>query len=162
MTFENKSQKAFIAVTLVTVLAIVSVITVYAVLLGTFQGPGEVTVGGTGYGSVKYTTNGQYAVDNATWATDINGTGVPWYSQLVIDAGGYSGPAKLTWQLEKKIGTDTWANATGTTQTTLVLSGSNQTVYATNDGYSGSSNYNWASGATTAGTYRVRVYEESG
>lgn len=157
MNIENKSRKAFLAVTLLTVLSIVSVITVYAVLIGTFQGPGEVTVGGTGTGSVMYTA------DNVTWAASLSrGTGAAWFSRLEIVAGGYSGPVTLTWQLQEKNGTDIWLNVTGTTTTNVVLSSSStQIVYATSDGAPGDSNYNWGLSLTAAGTYRVRVYVES-
>jgi hypothetical protein len=145
---------------LVAVLSIVSVIAVYAVFLGSFVGK-DVTVGGIGSGNVMYSS---LNVDPGTWFETLapSGPGVNWYSRLEVAAGGYSGPVKITWQLENKTGFSTWENVTGASATTnMVLTGLVQNVYATTDGSWATSNYNWGLNSTVAGTYRVIAYVES-
>jgi hypothetical protein len=147
-------------VTLVTVLSIVAVVSVYAVLIGTFPG-GDVTVGGMGSANVMYST---VNADPGSWTSTLSssGTGVAWYSRLEIVAGGYSGPVKITWQLENKTGASTWTNVTGASAlTTMVLDGSAQNVYVTSDGTFGTGNYDWGANSLWAGTYRVMAYVES-
>lgn len=135
--------------TLVAVLSIVAVVSVYAVWIGAFQG-GEVTVGTSGSGSVTY------SLTNADpWESPLNNpTSSTWYSKLEL-AGGYSGPVGITWKLQKKTATSTWDNITST-PTSLVLTGSAQTVYASTDG-SITLNHNWQADTTGSGTYRIIV-----
>jgi hypothetical protein len=147
-------------VTLVTVLSIVAVISVYAVLIGTFTG-GEVTVGTVPLSYVKYST---VNADPGTWTSTLTPSGalVPWYSRLEIPPGGYSGPVTITWQLENKTGASTWANVTVASQITdMVLNGLVQYVYATTDGIWAEGNHNWGANVPTNGTYRVIAYVNS-
>ena len=145
--------------TLVTVLSIVAVVSVYAVLIGTFTG-GEVTVGSAG-GYIRYNVNN---VDSGTWNVTLisDNALLAWYSRLEIPSGGYSGPVKMTWQLENKTGTLTWANVTGASQiTNMVLTGGPQNVYATGNGAWAGDNHDWGAHSAANGTYRVFVYVES-
>ncbi len=154
--YGDNPRKKLLAVTLVTVLSIVAVVSVYAILIGSFTG-GEVNVIGTGSGDVVYSLTN---ADPGTWLSTISpaNTSVSWYSRLNIGASVYTGPVTITWQLQTKTGTSTWADVSGaTTSTSMVLSGSAQNIYATSDGLFGASNHNWQTEATAAGTYRVVV-----
>lgn len=138
--------------TLVTVLSIVAVVSVYAVIIGTFTGQ-DVTVKGVGSGSLKYSLNN---VDS--WASILtsDGPGIPWYSRLEIGADGYSGHVIITWQLEQEIDTNNWTPVTdATTTTNIVLNGSGGNIYATSDGVWAEGNYNWGAEVAGSGTYRV-------
>lgn len=139
-------------------IAAITTVAVTAVLIGSFQG-GEVTIGGVAASTITY------SIDNAlpgTWETTLTSTVIsdPWYTRLEIPAGSYSGPVTITWQLQQKDGPSSWTNVGTPQTTTIVLSGNAEEVYASNDG-ANSGNYDWATDATTAGTYRVDVTVES-
>lgn len=158
MDLRKKSQRGFVAVTLLTVLSIATVLVIYAALLGTFPG-GEVTVGGVGPAQVRYSFNN--ANDTGPWTPTLepgNAT-TPWYARFEITNGDYSGPVNMTWQLQKKNGTDTWSDIAGGAVTTLiVLSGTpTEYIYATGNGTWVAGNHDWGSDVTEAGTYRVYV-----
>jgi len=154
MNEKLKSQKGFVAVTLITLLAIALVLVVYASLLGTFTG-GEVVVGSVA-GNVWYSTNNQTA---GPWTATLSvaDTGVSWYS-MVNFTSSYTGQVKITWQLERKNGA--WANATGTKITTVSLTGASQEVYASSNGDL-AGNQDWKVYATSNGQYRVKAYIET-
>ena len=126
-------------------------VAVTAVFLDSFQG-GDVTIGGMAVSNVTYDPDND---EVATWTTELTSTTVsdPWYARLEVPAGGsFSGPVTITWQLQKK---DAGWTDVGSPQTTnRVLSGGAEEVYASTDG-GNSGNHNWATEATTAGTYRV-------
>ena len=145
--------------TLVTVLSIVAVVSVYAVLIGTFTG-GEVTVGSAG-GYIRYNVNN---VDSGTWNVTLisDNALLAWYSRLEIPSGGYSGPVKITWQLQNKTDASNWANVTGASQiTNKVLTGGAQNVYTSSDGTFATGNHDWGAHSEVAGAYRVMAYAES-
>jgi len=157
--YGDNPRKKLLAVTMVTVLSIVAIVSVYAVLIGTFPG-GEVTVGGAG-GYIRYNVTD---VDSGTWNTTLisSGAGVAWYSRLEIPSGGYSGPVKITWQLQNKTDALNWANVTGANQITdTVLTGGLQNVYASSDGTFATGNHDWGAHSEVAGAYRVMAYAES-
>lgn len=145
--------------TLLTLVAVLSTLAVTAVLIGSFTG-GEVTVGGVASSTVTYSP------DNAlpgTWTTTLTPSGVsdPWYTRLEISAGDYSGPVTVTWQLQKKNGTSTWEDVSGADViTTMLLAGTAENVYASNDG-GNTGNYDWSTDVSTSGTYRVAVSVDS-
>jgi hypothetical protein len=153
-----RSQKGFVAITLITVLAIAFVIIAYAALLNTFTG-GQVVVG-TVAGNVWYSTNNA-AAGPWTSTLTVGSNSSSWYS-MVNFTSGYTGQVKITWQLEK-MDTD-WANVSGAKVTTTVtLTGSvGQPVYASGDG-SITTNRNWSQipGATVNGEYRIEAYIET-
>jgi len=137
----------------VTVLSIVVVVSVYAVLVGTFTG-GEVTVGGTGAGNVMY------SYDNADpWTSTLDNASATWYSRVELATGGYTGPVSITWQLQKKV--SGWTDVSGaTTTTSLTLTASQQTIYVTSNGLI-SGNNDWGANVTGSGGYRVMAYVNS-
>jgi hypothetical protein len=161
----RKSQRAFVTITLMTVFSVSIVLIVYAALLGTISGPGEVTVGGVG-GDIYY------SIDNVipgTWTTSIGGSGQPinvgaaWYARWVTSAG-YTGPITIIWQLQQKQPDTSWADIVGkTASTTSKLNGTlGEFVYATATGGAGSTNHNWGSDITTQGTYRITATVSTG
>jgi len=154
MSERKKSQKGFVAVTLITVLALALVIVAYATLLSTFTGQ-EVVVG-TVAGAVWYSTNNT-AAGPWTATLEVDNTSVSWYS-MVNFTSDYTGQVKITWQLERKNGD--WANATGTVETTVELMGADQEVYASGTGIL-SGNQDWKDYATTNGQYRIKAYIET-
>jgi hypothetical protein len=148
VTERKKSQKGFVAVTLITVLAIATVLIVYAALLGTIPG-GEVTVGGVG-GSIYYSS------DNSTWASALNiSASTHWYARLTTTGGHYIGPVTISWQLQHKQANGNYTNLGSAIPTTYTLDGTAQTIYATGTGVN-YNNFDWSSttGYTT-GSYRV-------
>jgi hypothetical protein len=146
---KQKSQRGFVAVTLITVLAIATVLIVYAAILGTIPG-GEVTVGGVG-GSISYSS------DNSTWAStlSVSGTSTPWYAKLTTTSGGYIGPVTISWQLTQKQTNGTYTNLGSTTSTSYTLNGAAQTIYVTSTGIN-LNNRDWSQTAGyTTGSYKV-------
>ena len=157
---EGRSKKKLLALTSLTIVALLSVLTVYAVVIGNFTG-GEVTVGGVGSSTVTYSLDNSEA---GTWSTTAAPASASsqWYSRLEINAGDYSGPVTITWKLQQKIDATNWADVSGATATTnIVLSGVAENVYATSDGAYSTSNHDWGADVTEAGTYRVVVSVES-
>ena len=146
--------------TILTVLSIVSVVGIYAVLIGQFQG-GEVTVGGVGASTVTYSLDN---IEAGTWTATLapSNDSTSWYTRLEIGASSYSGPVNITWHLEQKTGVDTWTDVSGATvSTSIVLSGGAQNVYATSDGTYAAGNHDWETDVEAAGTYRVIATVES-
>ena len=150
LNYGNKSKRRLFALTAITVVAIASILTVYAVTIGTFQG-GEVTIGGVASSTVMYSLDnlaGPY-----TTTLEPSGTSTSWFTRLEIGAGSYNGPAQLTWQLQQETAPSTWTDVSGAyTTTDITLSGNAEEVY---------SNYDWSSDVTTPGTYRVVATVES-
>jgi hypothetical protein len=156
--YGDNPRKKLLAVTLVTVLSIVAVVSVYAVIIGTFQGL-EVTVGGA-QGSIGYSADN---VEPGSWTETLDtiGVGVAWYARFEIPTGGYSGPVTITWQLQNKTGALTWADiADASESTSVVFTGSDQNVYATSLGAI-TGNHDWGADFPRAGTYRVIVQVNS-
>ena len=158
-----KSQRAFVAVTLITVLAVTSVFVVYAVILSTING-GNVSVIGSG-GQMWY--NEANSTSAADWTSTLgsigsNGTNCdPWYAKLNITSAGYSGVVTITWTLQYDAGTWTDVGGGASQITGTSLSGSaGQTIYASADGTQGS-NMNWGQYSTSVDEYRVQAVIET-
>jgi len=155
----RKSQRGFVAVTLITLLAIAAVLIVYASLLATIPG-GEVVVGGVS-GTIYYSKNNQ---TSGPWTTNLTttGTGESWYA-LCNFTSTYAGEVYITWRLQKKGGTD-WGNVTNvnaTVTTTANLAGDgNDPIYASPTGAL-SGNHDWKTGLEGDGQYRVKVWVET-
>jgi hypothetical protein len=142
-----------------TVITIFSVLTVYAVMIGSFQG-GKLTVGGVASAIVTYSLDNSEA---GSWTTTLapSGTSSSWYSRLDIDAGDYFGPVTITWQLQQKTEPSTWTDISGAdATTTMTLAGTAENAYASSDG-GNIGNYDWSTDVTTAGIYRVVVTVKS-
>lgn len=158
------SQRAFVAVTLITVLAVTTVFVVYAVILSTINGGQVTVVGGLG-GSIWYdNANSAAPVDWTATLPSIgtNGTNCdPWYTKLNITSAGYSGAVTVSWTLQY-LNVATWTDVGGATQSTSVtLTGSTgQTIYATATGIQ-SGNKNWGAYTASADEYRVKAVIET-
>jgi len=151
----RKSQKGFVAVTLITLLAIAAVLIVYAAIIGIRYG-GEVTVGGV-TGTIRYNT-----ATSGTWSNTLSVTpaGSSWYAVWNTTGGEYVGPVTISWQLWKKGSLSNWSDATtvGPAQpTSIVLTSAPQNIYVTSDGSDYSANFNWGQTGygNTAASYRV-------
>jgi len=161
---KSGSQRAFVAVTLITVLAVTTVFVVYAVILSTING-NQVNVVGFG-GSLWYDeANSANAPDWEATLPDIATNGSvcdPWYSKINITSAGYSGVVTVTWTLQY-LNVATWTDVGGgaTESTTFTLTGSTgDTIYASDDGTRGN-NVNWGAYTANADQYRVKAVIES-
>ena len=151
MNRSNKSRKLLFVATALTILALASVLTVYAaVLLGTING-GAVTVGGVTTGTITYST---VADGSGSWTTTLDPDTGSWYTKLEVN-GGYTGPVTVTWQLQS-YATGSWVDVgAATVSTSTSLTGSaGQVIYATATGVV-TSNHDWHTEAGAGGTYRV-------
>jgi len=151
------SQRAFVGVTLTTLLGVASVLVVYATLLGTLTG-GNVVVGGFG-GSVYYSLS--YVDTLPQWAgtLDVPNTSTSWYAKINTTAGGYTGKATIKFQLQKTTdGGVTWTDVNpATTITGFQLDGNVQQIYASSNGTFAGTATDWKSLATSAATYHIVV-----
>jgi hypothetical protein len=152
MNHTKKSRKLLLVATTLMIIAMASVLTVYAtVLFGPFTG-GTVTVGGVSSGSISYSGTNDVG---ATWTSTLSAaTGADWFAMLEI-TGGYHGSATVTFQLQQNTGSG-WSNfGTAFTTGTITLSGSSQNIYASSDGTI-TGNKNWGTGLTGA-AYQIIV-----
>ncbi len=159
MNVNKKSQRAFAAVTLLTVSSVAIVLVVYAAVIGSMTG-GEVMVGGSGSvtGTVYYSLANNPA---GTWTTTLNPAtaDTSWYARLETSASGYAGPVTITWQLEQKTGTSSWAPVGSPVTTAVVLTTSSQIIYTS--GLSEGTNQDWGAIVVDQGMYRVVVTVEN-
>lgn len=150
MSAKQKSQRGFVAVTLITLLAIALVIVAYATLLGIFTGGdvGVVSLNGT----LKYNTD-----NSTTWYSTLSGVanGSSWYVMFNTTSSGYSGAVNITWQLQWSNGTDV-SGATVNTNSFSLTGSAGQEIYAATNGLQ-SGNNDWGTDTTTAGTYRIEM-----
>jgi len=154
MNARQKPQRTFLAVTLLTVLAVTTVFLVYAALLATYTG-GNVTISLSG-GSIQYSLPPK---DPGSWgATLAQSNGSEWYARVSM-----TNPPTQTvtvkWTLQKQV-SGSWSNPpTNTTQFTsnsFDLTPSSTEIYAFQSGSNTiTNNYNWGQHTTTDGTYRV-------
>jgi len=141
---------------MLTILSTASVVTVYAILIGTFTG-GNVTIGGSAVGTVYYSG------DQSVWTTTLSPSSpeASWYTRLTVDGGQYSGSAvTVTWQLQRQISESTWSNVGSTTVTSVTLAAGSNDIYATANG-AASGNRDWGVDVTEEGTYRVEAVVNS-
>jgi hypothetical protein len=146
--YARKSKKLLLISTALTIIALASVLTVYAAVLGTFNG-NAFTVNNVTAGTVTYSTDG-----STGWTADISAfnVGGSLYARFELASTSYSGPATITWQLQENNGG--WTNVGSAQTTTVTLTGSAQTIYASASG-STSGNHNWGADISTGGSYRV-------
>jgi hypothetical protein len=162
MSDRVRSQRAFVVVTLVTLLAVTTVFVVYAVILSTING-GSVSVVGSGSMQMWYdeTNSSSAAAWTGTLSNIANGTA--WYAKLNTTVAGYNGAVTITWTLQYD-NSGTWTDVGGgaTQSTSVTLTGAaGQNVYASANGAQ-SSNKNWGQYSTTVDeTYRVKAVVES-
>ncbi len=149
MNNRKKSRKLLLITTVLTIVALATVLVVYAaVSLGTING-GSVTVGGVTSGTIAYSTDND---PSGTWTSTLSQPSGSWYAQLTVDS--YQGPVTITWQLQS-YGTGSWEPVSGaTTSTTVTLTGALQYVYASSNG-GNTGNLDWSTVVPGGGTYRV-------
>ncbi len=158
MNYESKHRKRLLALAVVTIVAIASVSTAYAVLIATFTG-GEVTIGGDTTGTITYST------DKETYSPTLclPDSGSQWYTKLTIDGGSqYAGQTvTITWILQQKTGDNTWTDGSALpSQTTITLpSYGALDVYTSPTGVSNGV-FDWSL-ISSNGVYRVVTTVES-
>jgi len=150
MSTRPKTQRAFLTVTVITVIAVTSVFLVYAAVLSTLYGS-TVTVNQTG-GSVEYNLSN---TSNATWVSSLSAfnNGTNWYARMNI-TGAAAQAVTINWVIEKNTGT--WTQQAIPVNTTITLAAGSNTIYATTTGvFSG--NYNWGLQTLVSGSYRIKT-----
>jgi len=148
-----KAQRTFLAVTMMTVIAITTVFIVYAVVLSTITG-GTVTVNSV-QGTIYYSETNS---TSATWTANLGGSGTlgvgqEWFARLNITSSGFSEVVTINWTLYFSNGT---AVPSATQNTSVDLSGSPEAVYASSGGAI-TTNKNWGSYTTSAGDYYLKA-----
>jgi hypothetical protein len=155
MSTTKKSQRTFISVTMITVVALATVFIVYAAILATYMGS-DVTVNTLG-GTVGYSItdiNGPYSAGTIS----IN-NGTFWYASLSI-TGAAAQIVKITWTLQ--CSNNTFWTRVVTPSYSLAV-GPN-TIYATIGGDGPSGNYNWGQDTDVQSgtlTYQVKATVET-
>jgi len=153
MSASRKSQRTFMTVTMITVIAVTMVFIVYAALLTFYTGK-NVVIGSMG-GHVEYSLT----KDPGSWdEIDISqGEGSEWYARIHL----LSPPTQVVtvkWTLQMQSG-GTWTNPTNVTQFTspqISLTTTTFYVYAYDSGNNEiTNNHNWGQHTTVAGTYRI-------
>jgi len=156
MSANKKSQRTFMTVTMITVIAVTTVFIVYAAILGTYPG-GEVSIQ-TMQGTIYYQGEG-----SSTWATTLSvGNGTDWYARLNVTTNVPSQTINVTWTLELN-NAGAWETVGGTSapETQITLTGVATAIYATVDG-TDSGNYNWSTHTLTLDQiYRVKAVVET-
>jgi len=154
MSTIQKPQRAFLAVTLLTVIAITTVFMVYAALLATYTGQ-DVYIESMG-GQVQYSLSN--TVGDFSYATLNQSEGAEWYARVYL-ATPPTQDVKVVWTLEKQSTPGSWTspiNASAFTSPTISLTPSDSYIYAFSGGSNDiANNYNWGQVTTTAGTYRI-------
>jgi hypothetical protein len=148
MVYARKSRKLLFVATALTIISLASLLTVYAAVLGTFNG-NAFTVNNVTSGTVTYSADG-----STSWGASPApfNVGDHLYARFELTATSYSGPATITWQLQKD--NSGWANVGSPVTTTVSLTGSAQTIYASANGLT-ANNHDWGDDISTGGSYRV-------
>jgi len=150
MNVTQRPQRAFLTVTLITVLAVTMVFMVYAALLATYTG-NVVQVQEPGGGSIEYNLESN---NNSTWTTSFGtsiSNGTSWWARLNI-----TDPAPQTVTVQWILVKNSVEGVNPLNSTVTLQSGVTNTIYVTLDGkYSG--NYDWRSDTLTGGDYQVRA-----
>jgi len=156
MSASRKSQRTFMTVTAITVIAITTVFLVYAAILGTYHG-GNVTINQM-QGTIYYQGEG-----STSWGPTLSvGNGTAWYARLNVTSNIPAQTVNVTWTLEWN-NAGTWETVSGPTppETTITLSGTATAIYVTAGGGS-SGNYNWGTHTTSVNqVYRVKAVVET-
>jgi len=150
MNATRKSQRTFLTVTCITVVAVTTVFLVYAAVLLTLTGT-TVTVN-EGGGSVQYNLSN---TSNATWVGPLSPmvNGTYWYARINI-TNAAAQAVTIDWTLQNY--TTSWVDVSTPVTTTIALTTGDNTIYATTNGlFTG--NYNWGTLTTDGGSYRVKA-----
>jgi hypothetical protein len=154
MSEKQKSQRGFVAVTLITILAIAAVLVVYATLLGTFTGE-EVVYGAGLDGQVMYSRGNLSAASNWTNTIEVPSGGA-WYALLnITSTDGYIGNVNVTFQLQfQQNSTDV---GSATVASIKVNGTASERIYVTTDGSGPAANRNWQTDCTAGYSYCVKA-----
>ena len=145
----KKSRKLLFVATTLMIIALASVLTVYAAFTFTIAGT-AVTVTDVGTGTVYYSTDGT-TYDTSSSGFNVGGN---WFARILTSTT-YTKSVTITWQLQKDNGSGTFIDVSGKTATTTVtLTGPGQIIYASDDGAS-TGNHNWGNDITTGGSYKI-------
>ena len=150
MNATRKSQRTFLTVTCITVVAVTTVFMVYAAVLLTLTGT-IVTVN-EGGGSMQYNLSN---TSNATWGSNLSPmvNGTYWYARINI-TNAAAQAVTINWALEQDV--SGWTIISIPVNTTITLLAGDNTIYSTTNGnFTG--NYNWGSLTTSGGSYRVKA-----
>jgi len=150
MNATRKSQRTFLTVTCITVVAVTTVFLVYAAVLLTLTGT-TVTVN-EGGGSVQYNLSN---TSNNTWVGTLSPmvNGTYWYARINI-TNAAAQAVTIDWTLQENTGS--WVDVSTPVTTTIALTTGDNTVYATTNGlFTG--NYNFGLLTTSGGSYRVKA-----
>ena len=154
MNNRKKSRKLLVITTVLTIIALASVLFVYAAVnLFTATG-GNVTVTGVTTGTIEYATT---ITGTPSWSTTLSPIS-SWYAELLV-TGAYVGPVTITWQLNS-YATGSWQPVADATITTsgVTLTGEGQTIYATATTTAANNvlanAFDWSTYAT-GGTYQI-------
>ena len=131
MNATRKSQRSFLAVTCITVVALTTVFLVYAAVLLTLTGT-TVTVN-EGGGSVQYNLSN---TSNSTWVGSLSPmvNGTFWYARINI-TNAAAQAVTIDWTLQNNTGT--WVDVSTPVTTTITLTTGDNTIYATATGIHG-------------------------
>ncbi len=155
MSTSRKSQRTFVTVTVITVIAIATVFIVYAAVIGTYPG-GNVNIQQM-VGEINYWGEGSTA-----WATSISiGNGTSWYARLNLTSNIPSQTVNVTWTLQWLNGSNWDTVSTTAPETQVTLTGVATQVYVTTGGTE-PGNYDWGTYTQTVDrTYRVKAVVET-
>jgi hypothetical protein len=155
----KKSEKLLIVATVLTIVALASVLVVFATVIGTFHG-NSVTVTDLAQGTIKYSSTG-----TSGWGTDMsafNATVGSWYARFDVISTTYTGSSTVTFQLEKQNTDSSWSAA----GSPVIISGFDLTgtsnIYASSDGTSSGTMHDFGGDISASGTYRITVTVASG
>lgn len=153
-TATRKPQRTFLAVTVLTVIALTTVFMVYAALLASYTG-GDVTISSMG-GQVQYSLTknpGSWAFGPISQAETAE-----WYARAHLTSPPTQ-TATVKWTLQHQESgswSNTPTNVTTFTSPSISLTPSTTDIYAfSSGGNTIDNNYNWGQNTATAGVYRV-------
>jgi len=150
MSETQKTQRTFMAITMLAVIALTAVFIAYAALLATYTGT-TVIVNQMG-GTMQYNLSNN---NNGTWASSLSAmnNGTAWYARINV-TGAAQQSVTINWVLQKY--TTSWTDQSTPVTTNIILAVGDNTIYATDNGvFSG--NFNWGSLTTASGSYRVEA-----
>jgi hypothetical protein len=124
MVYARKSRKLLFIATALTIISLASLLTVYAAVLGTFNG-NAFTVNNVTSGTVTYSSDGSTGWGASPAPFNV---GNQLYSRFELSSTSYTGPSIITWQLQQD--NSGWTNVGSPVTTTISLTGSAQTIYA--------------------------------
>lgn len=149
MNHTKKSRKLLLVATALTIIAMASILTVYAAFLVTFNG-NAVNVNDIASGNVMYSTDGGSTFGASPSEFNV---GNSLYTRFELISTSYSESATVTWHLQKN-NLGSWDNVGSPKSTTVSSLAADQIIYVSDDGEA-LNNFNWGTLISTGGSYRV-------